>query len=196
VDRYRCFADLAAGERVGVDYRVRVIDRGSAVAVVAPHGGAIEPGTSAIAAAIAGDDGSVYCFEGLRAGRAHGDLHVTSMRFDEPAACALVAGCETVVAVHGRMDGDDPAAVWVGGRDAGLRAAVAAGLAAAGFAALADGHRLMGLEAANICNRGRRGMGVQLELPRALRGRLVADAGLLAAFGGAVRRVVGGWKMR
>jgi phage replication-related protein YjqB (UPF0714/DUF867 family) len=53
------------------------------VAIIAPHGGKIEPGTSEIAAAIAGDDYSLYRFQGLR-DRPREELHITSAKFDEP----------------------------------------------------------------------------------------------------------------
>ena len=52
-DKYRTFAELAANESPE-SYRIVTTDRGSQVAVAALHGGAIEPGTSEIARAIAG----------------------------------------------------------------------------------------------------------------------------------------------
>ncbi|WP_261338761.1 poly-gamma-glutamate hydrolase family protein [Rhizobium leguminosarum] len=47
----------------GVDFRIGVTR--IPVAIVAPHRGHIEPHTSEIAAAIAGEDFSLYLFEGL-----------------------------------------------------------------------------------------------------------------------------------
>ncbi|WP_246657154.1 poly-gamma-glutamate hydrolase family protein [Methylocystis sp. B8] len=41
-DRYDSFATLAANEIEGVDYRIRVDERASPFAVIAPHGGLIE----------------------------------------------------------------------------------------------------------------------------------------------------------
>ena len=67
-DRYRRFADLAANECLGVDYRIRVEDRGTPFVILAPHGGWIEPGTSEIAEALAGTDLSFYAFEALKNG--------------------------------------------------------------------------------------------------------------------------------
>ena len=67
-DRYRTFDDLAANQRVGIDYDVRVVDRGTHIAILAPHGGKIEPHTSEIAEAIARTDLSFYAFEALKAG--------------------------------------------------------------------------------------------------------------------------------
>lgn len=186
VDSYRCFAELAAGERLGADYQIVVRDRGSFFAAIAPHGGWIEPGTSELAGAIAADDHSYYAFEGLRRGRAHRDLHITSHRFDEPQGVALVAGCRSVIAVHGRTDSKDPS-TWLGGRHDTLCLAIAAALATVGFEARLAVGSLAGTDAANICNKTADGAGVQLELPRALRDRLLEDEKLMAAYSGAIR---------
>ena len=48
VDKYRYFAELLAGEAAGA-FSVVSDDRGSRIAIVAPHGGGIEPGTSEVA---------------------------------------------------------------------------------------------------------------------------------------------------
>jgi phage replication-related protein YjqB (UPF0714/DUF867 family) len=186
-DKYSGFAQLAAHERLGIDYQIRVHDRGSMVAVIAPHGGRIEPGSSEIATAVADGDLSLYSFEGIRRGRANGDLHITSSRFDEPQALGLIAAVETAIAIHGRADSKDPA-IWVGGRDFKLRDAVIAGLNAAGFEARLCVGRLAGTDPANICNRTASGAGVQLELPRSLRDSLLTDPELMQVFAGAVRR--------
>lgn len=178
-DRYRNFADLAADQGRDVDFRVRSADRATKVVIIAPHGGSIEPETSEIAEAIAGDELSFYTFEGLRSG-AYGDLHITSHRFDEPVALALVGMAETSVAIHGRKD-DGTDTVWLGGRATLLRDAIGASLRNSGFLAELN-TRLPGLNEANICNRTRTGEGVQLELPRSLRRRLAVDRRDLEAF--------------
>ncbi|MEO8668938.1 MAG: poly-gamma-glutamate hydrolase family protein, partial [Bauldia sp.] len=97
-DRYADFAALAAAERRGRDYDIVVREvAGSPVAIVAPHAGDIEPGTSEIAVTIAGGDCNLYLFEG------HGPdayrLHVMSSHFDEPECLALVTRCAVVVTV-------------------------------------------------------------------------------------------------
>ena len=75
-DRYAGFAELAGHERLGTDYRIRLRSACPAFAIVAPHGGGIEPGTSELAEAVSGEQLSFYAFEGLkRAGNAA--LHVT-----------------------------------------------------------------------------------------------------------------------
>lgn len=187
-DKYRSFAELSAQETEGVDFRIRTIKKDSPVLVLAPHGGEIEPGTSEIALAIAGADFSLYCFEGIIPGRLHGDLHVRSELFDEPRGRELVAASDVAIAIHGRRDGEDPNTVWAGGRDVALRNRIIQSLGAAGFKAKADDDSgISGTDPHNICNRGKRKAGVQLEIPRSLRDRLSKDEDLLAAFAAAVR---------
>lgn len=188
MDKYSNFAELAAGERAGVDYQIHVENRGSPVAIFAPHGGRIEPGTLEIAATIAGEVLSFYAFEALRAAGNRGSLHITSTRFDEPLALELVGNAQKVVAIHGRADGDDPLTVDVGSLDTALREKIATALTTAGFAAaVLDQGRLAGRDPANICNRGVTGAGVQLELPRVLRNQLTTEPTSLRAFCDAVR---------
>ena len=52
-DKYSNFGALSRSERRDVDYRICIDVRAGSVAVIAPHGGNIEPGTSEVAAAIA-----------------------------------------------------------------------------------------------------------------------------------------------
>ncbi len=98
--------------------RVRIETRRDAAAVIAPHGGGIEPGTSELAEAIAGADLSFYAFEGLKKD-GNGDLHVTSDHFDEATAIELVSASPTVVAVHGELKCTDKVA-FLGGLDKDL----------------------------------------------------------------------------
>jgi phage replication-related protein YjqB (UPF0714/DUF867 family) len=188
VDRYSSFAELAANERDGVDYQIRVENRGTPIAVIAPHGGRIEPRTSDIAAMIAGDALSFYAFEALRVAGKRGTLHITSAKFDEPQALALVGEAQKAVAIHGRADDGDPLTVYVGGLDTALRDEIVATLKAAGFAAAAITQgSLAGRNSANICNRGAAGAGAQLELPWTLRTQLTTEPVKLEAFCEAVR---------
>ncbi|MDF1727312.1 MAG: poly-gamma-glutamate hydrolase family protein [Sulfitobacter sp.] len=186
-DRYQNFAELDAVNEEGVDFRIRSEDRGSAVVILAPHGGTIEPETAKIAEAIAGEDLSFYAFEALKAG-AHGDFHITSHRFDEPRAVDLVGRADTAVAIHGRKD-DGSDTVWLGGRATGMRDAIGEALREAGFGATPN-ETLPGVHAANICNRTGSGEGVQLELPRSLRHRLADERGTLADFCAAIRTAI------
>ena len=186
-DRYRSFTDLEAASREGVDYRIRLEDRDSAIVVLAPHGGTIEPETARIAEALAGPDLSFYAFEALAPG-AHGDFHITSHRFDEPRALDLVGRSRVAVAVHGRKD-DGTDTVWLGGRATELRDAIGDALRHAGFAAEPN-TSLPGTHATNICNRALSEEGVQLELPMILRRKLASEAAELDRFAHAARSAV------
>ena len=107
-DKYKNFEDLARHETAGVDFRVLVRRARAALAIVAPHGGGIEPGTSELADAVAAEGPSFYAFEGLKAS-GNVDLHITSTRFDEPLCVDLLAASDVVVTLHGEhstADGD------------------------------------------------------------------------------------------
>jgi phage replication-related protein YjqB (UPF0714/DUF867 family) len=166
-DRYASYAELSASEIEGRDYR-RVIVRKltSAIAVIAPHGGGIERWTSEIARAIAGDDFNLYLFEGIKS-KNNRDLHITSRRFDEPRCLGLVAECDVVVAVHGCIADDER--VLLGGLDATLKTEIAQALFDVGLTVETDGHRFPAVDKNNICNRGRTGRGIQLEISGVLR---------------------------
>ena len=155
-------------------------------AVVALHGGGIEPGTSELCLAVSGyhpatgvaTGGAVYdywLFEGLRSS-GNAELHVTSKNCDDPVALATVAGSRRTVSLHGCTPAEaglpaSAAAVLVGGLDTVLKAALIEayqdhGIQAIDAAGLPD---LNGDEPGNIVNRGLRGAGVQLELTTPLR---------------------------
>ena len=166
---FRCYDELARCYTEGVDYAVHVMPRErSRVAVLAPHGGRIEGRTSEIARLIAGDEHGLYLFEGLRkTGDNFERLHLASQWFDEPRALDLVSVCDTVVAVHGyAAPGPD---VLLGGLNERLKVEIAQALTEIGFSCLIEGHRFPGRHPRNICNRGRSGEGVQLELSEGLR---------------------------
>jgi phage replication-related protein YjqB (UPF0714/DUF867 family) len=140
--------------------------------ILAIHGGRIEPGTTEIAQGVAGADHGLYLFKGIRP-RDNGALHLTSSRFDDPRALALVAGAQQVVSIHG-CRGDDPFVV-VGGRDREGRGRLTRALARAGFDLVQAHARIRGCHRDNICNRGPGGQGVQLEISAGLRKRLLGD---------------------
>jgi phage replication-related protein YjqB (UPF0714/DUF867 family) len=102
-DRYKNFVDLAAHEKENSDFRVRSQERHGAAAVITPHGGGIEPGTSELTNGIASTDLSFYAFEGLKR-NGNGVPHITSSCLGEPKAVALVAASPRVVALHGEQD--------------------------------------------------------------------------------------------
>ena len=170
MDHYASFSELGDSEREGVDYAVRLWRREGALTVVlAPHGGGIEPGSSEVARTIAGSELSLALFEGFKS-RGNSRLHVTSTGFDEPRCLELLRGAEYVVAIHGEKSGR--AVTFLGGRDAALGECIRRALESRGFAVeVHENAELQGAATANICNRGRRGQGVQLELAFGLRKR-------------------------
>jgi phage replication-related protein YjqB (UPF0714/DUF867 family) len=189
-DRYGSFAELATAETEGVTYAIRLIDRDSPVTVIAPHGGTIEPGTSVIAASIAAECYSFYCFEGRQPHRPHGDLHLTSTPFDEPRAVALIERSHFAVAIHGYLEPAPAAPILIGGRDTALIEAIAHELNAADYTTSTSGHRFPATDPSNICNRTIRHAGVQLELSRELRDHLRGASAALASFSSAVGRAI------
>lgn len=185
-DKYASYEELSKNEEEGVDYHVTSKPvSGSLVAIVAPHGGKIEPLTAELARSIAEDDYSIYAFEGAKKSN-NLDLHITSHRFDEERALALIGPCKKVVTVHG-LNGEAHS-LQIGGRDEELRGRIDEALCAAGFDShvVADGP-YGGMEPNNICNRGSTGEGVQLELRRGLRNALANDEAAYASFVNAVR---------
>lgn len=186
-DQYSSFKQLFEHETPRIDYHIAVEDRGTDVLIMAPHGGRIEPGTSEIARDVAGGDLSLYCFEGLRK-RPHSDLHVTSHKYDEPQAIDAASKCEVVVAIHGRSDRDDPETVWLGGLNGPSLEKMEKQLKLAGFSAEVKSGDLAGAHPNNICNLGRTGRGVQLEIPKSLRDELKANPARLRAFSVAIRK--------
>jgi phage replication-related protein YjqB (UPF0714/DUF867 family) len=162
------FEELSIHQERGRDYEIAVVRRPqSGIAVIAPHGGGIERGTSEIARAIAADQFNLYLFEGLRSSGNYAALHLTSHLFDEPECLALIARCPVVVAIHGCRGVEHE--VLLGGRHRELKDQLSEALCAAKIANKTVGHPFPGAEPRNICNRGFTGRGVQLEITTALR---------------------------
>jgi phage replication-related protein YjqB (UPF0714/DUF867 family) len=168
-DKYTSFAALeAGGELAGRDYNTTVRERPqSGVLIVAPHGGNIEIGTTELADLIAGTDYSLFAFNGLKIRGRNRDLHITSHNFDHPGCIALAARHPVVLAIHGCKG--DSSQIYVGGLDSEFAALLTDRLRAAGLPATATGHKYPGRNPLNICNRGARGRGAQLEFTWNLR---------------------------
>ena len=186
---YRNFEELSRHEVEGQGYRIRIEVRDPRVLIMAPHGGRIEPMTAEISEAIAGGDFSFYNFEGLKTG-GNSVLHIESHLFDEPRALNVVEKADVVITVHGQMDQDDEF-VMTGGLHTDLRLEIERQLQAARFQTRLPTDGLMGTDPLNICNRGRRRQGVQLEASRKVRDLLRSDADRLRVFANAVRRAIG-----
>lgn len=174
-DDYEGFRELAKAQVEGTDYRICVRSNvGSSIAVIAPHGGSIEQYSSDVARAIAGADLNLYLFEGIRSADNYAALHLTSHKFDEPQCLELLSNCDHVIAIHG-CRGEKQQAL-VGGLDEPLKAAVGKVIAELGIDTRLQGHQFPAIEPKNICNRGRRGVGVQIEMTIALRRQGPRDA--------------------
>jgi phage replication-related protein YjqB (UPF0714/DUF867 family) len=143
------------------DLGIRLLDRGSWATIIAPHGGYIEPGTSAIARAIAGRSYNLFDFQGLRSELAE-DMHVTATRFRDPELSCLLKVSLVAVSVHG-MGTAGHTTIWLGGLNISLKQLVRHHLEKAGFPVNADSPRYRGESTRNIVNMASH-FGVQLEL--------------------------------
>jgi len=163
---YKSFEELNAVEREGLAFRRQVKNRRTKWAVIAPHGGGIEPGTTEIAGAIAGWRLSLYTFDGIRQS-GNELLHITSTLFDEPRGLTLIQASEYILAIHG-CEGWEPQ-VHVGGLEIAIGDQIINVLQKAGFSAVRATTQYHGTQSENICNQGRSGRGVQLEISEGLR---------------------------
>jgi phage replication-related protein YjqB (UPF0714/DUF867 family) len=187
-DSYPSFQDLERNEREGEDWIREYVNRSSGVLVMAPHGGWIEPFTSELARAVAGNDFSFYTFQGLkRAGNEA--LHLTSHRFDEPLGVSAASAARWVVAIHGERSSNREF-VMVGGLWTAFRERVQTEFTQAGIPVEGPRDGLEGVNPGNICNRGQTGMGGQLEISEGLRRTLRTDPVELRAFVDLVRGVL------
>ncbi|WP_432139484.1 MULTISPECIES: poly-gamma-glutamate hydrolase family protein [unclassified Streptomyces] len=186
----------------------------TSTAVIAPHGGGIEAGTSELCLAVAGytpfatdsdpadaalpgePQRDYWMFEALANSAVQ---HVTSTHCDDPAALAVCAGNLYAVSLHGFSD-PDVKKIVIGGRDARLRRNLLAAFARHGLTSPATDadHEVTvvlagatdpinGDDPANIVNRTRTGAGAQLELSTALRKAMFGDFS-----GAAARRATAG----
>ena len=184
---YMSFKELVHREVEDQDYRIRIELRDPRVLIMAPHGGKIEPTTAEIAAAIAEDDYSFYCFEGLKTDSR--PLHIESHLFDEPRALQVVQKADVVITIHGQIDQKEEF-VMVGGLNDSLRSEITRELEGAGFQTRVPTEGLMGTDSQNICNRGKLRRGVQLEVSRKVRDLLKTNLELLQVFAEAVRKAI------
>ncbi|MEV8624606.1 poly-gamma-glutamate hydrolase family protein [Streptomyces sp. NBC_01268] len=187
--------------RIGAPVQVTDNVRATSVAVnstaiIAPHGGGIEGGTSELCMAVAGytpfahntdpataavagePQRDFWMFETLQNSQPQ---HVTSTGCDDPAALAACANNLYAVSLHGFSDTANKAVV-IGGRDERLKRNLAAAFAANGLhdqngdtnlnvSVQLNGNdpTIDGNHPMNIVNRTRTAAGAQLEISTALR---------------------------
>ncbi len=164
-DIYQNFTELASRKKKGKDFRIIYKVSSLNWMIMAPHGGRIEPGTSEIAIAIAGGGQfSFYCFEGIKPSN-NKILHITSANFDEPKALELASQAEQILTIH-CCRVEEEAEILIGGMDEGNKNLAQKILASHDYDAKIATKKLLGTNPLNICNRGKKKMGVQLELRR------------------------------
>jgi len=175
MDRYENYDDLKRHEIKGEDYVIFSRTGKSRIAVIALHGGGIEPGTVDIADVMAGAEHSFYAFKGIKK-KGNSVLHISSTRFDEPEGITIAKKAETVVSIHGCHGKDDR--VFIGGRNQNLKEKICYALEKAGFdSKVSEKEGLHGRHPENICNRCLSGEGVQLEITRGLREKMFDNLG-------------------
>ena len=179
--RFSSFRDLKREKREGVHYSIRSEDRGSGILIMAPHGGAIEPHTAELAEEVAADDFSLFAFIGEQAQHNLYELHIESHRYDEECAIRMAREAEFVFALHGLHD-DVSEFLLPGGLLATARDDLARVWASQGLEVRPAKPGLEGEHPNNICNLGRLGRGVQVELSSALRRRFRRDLASRTAF--------------
>lgn len=186
-DLYPDYRSLAQVEQEEIDYRVRVVDNGSPVTLLAVHGGKIERGSSELARAIDGGFNQ-YHFEGLKEDN-NFSLHITSARFDEPRALDLVARSKDCLSLHGYIGNGENAVCIGGGNDELISKTIAALKNLPGdFEIIYPCHKYPGRHVNNIVNKCQN-QGVQLEMSSVFRDRILEDAAFKAEVARVLRTV-------
>ncbi len=165
--KYATFAELLERENPQQDYEIRARAGTSGIAVLAIHGGNLQPGTSELAEVIAGEDHAFYTFVSLKP-EIDQTLYVSSVQFDEPRALEIVGAADSVLSIHGCQGAAE--FVQLGGLDEDWKQRVQLALLDAGFAVFDQ--EMSGIHAREICNRGRLGRGLRIEVSRGLRDRI------------------------
>jgi phage replication-related protein YjqB (UPF0714/DUF867 family) len=195
-DKYRSLDELKTSEPASA-WAQSSCDRKSWLTVVAPHGGCIEPFTTAIAVGIAGDEHNLFVFEG-RLGANQGcyaRLHVTSTNFRDADLTYLQEYSEMTLSIHGAQDSEDeadPRITWIGGRNEPARIRIDDCLTAGGFITRQahHGQSYAGVEDENFVNIPRDG--VQLEISAMERAALKQDKQRFLAYISSVRSALVG----
>lgn len=161
-DRFPSLPALMSELSENTDFIIRSRKRRSKVTVLSPHGGYIEPGTSAIAEAVAGRTFNFFDFQGLQVEKPW-ELHVTSTKFRHPTLDEMLSRSTHAVSIHG-MGEVDSWNIWLGGLNISLKTRVAESLTKEGFAVLTEVPKYKGADPRNVVNLAS-SKGVQLELP-------------------------------
>ena len=184
-DKYTSFEELIKSEKNNKDYKICFQQKDSEILFLAPHGGVIEPGTSEIAKALAGDQFSYYTFESLKK-PGNIDLHITSSHFNEPQALEMASKSKVVVTVHGYGWDENGECIMVGGLDNDLAKKIKIKFKKVGYEVKSSVKMFNGTSPRNICNHGRSKQGIQLEINLILRKNLIKNKDKMKVFVDAV----------
>ena len=168
----------------GSDYVITVKRASFCFGIFAVHGGVIDLGTDTLAREIAGNEHSLYIFNAAASA-----LRVPSTKFDEPDALKLASEVDTVISLHGERNRETEY-IMLGGLDEEMKHNAKHYLTRNGYRVLDPREELAGKEQENICNRGRTGRGVQIEISRALRKRMYEDTRAREKFVHVIRSVL------
>ena len=161
------------------------------VAIFAQYGGLAEPGTDICALSIAGDDLSVHTVVSCRAvwEAENGENRLVPRPLhNHPDGIALAEKCQSVISIRGRHACHDALGeVCVDGLDTELIAALGRTLTGFGFVVHDEPLQSRAKHPDNICNRGQRMRGVELDISHELMSHLLNEAGTMARFVAAVR---------
>ncbi|MFT4077094.1 MAG: poly-gamma-glutamate hydrolase family protein [Asticcacaulis sp.] len=156
--------------------------------IVAQYGGLEEPGTDICAQKIAGDTLSVHTLASRHNRTAAGSDLTGRPVHNRPEGIALVESCQTALTIRGRYTAQEMGSdISIDGLDKALASSVAHALCHAEFEVRILNLPSRAKHADNLCNRGLRGRGIELDLSHDLRERLMADPGLMGQFAAAVR---------
>lgn len=189
VKSYKSFQDLRKNEREGKDFEIEFQNRNSRILIMAPHGGLIEPGTTEIARVIATNKFSFYSLIGKKKSGNY-RMHLDSVAFDEPLAEKAVALADYVITIHGERG--DKGQVLIGGLARDLIEKISSNLIKKGFSLERGGKRpgLGGINPKNLCNRGSKKEGIQIEIDSKLRNDLLKNENQLLGFAKAINEVM------
>lgn len=165
----RDYTELVLKAHKDQDYRLDIVDRGADCTIVAIHGGGIDPPTSELAAAIAGEEHNLYDFRGIRP-QGNEALRIPAHRFDEVRLRRLLHCSRLALSVLG-VEGREEA-IHLGGRNRRLLRILRQRLTEAGFVVRGPWGPGAAHDPTRFVNWPAEG-GVQIELTEALRRKMV-----------------------
>ena len=166
---YQDFTGLVIHTVKGKDYEIRIRDLGARVTISAIQGGRIEPLTSDLADAIAGQEHNLYDFCGIRTSD-NEQMRIPASRFDEVRLRTLMKRSHTAISIQG-VEGTK-AVVHIGGRNRHLRDVLAARLNESGFDTSGPASAGAAHNPSRFYNLPKAG-GIQIELTKALRQSMI-----------------------